>query len=153
MTIIPFDESHVNRLAEIERACFAEPWSPQALREELDNPCACFRTAVDPESGEIAGYIGCHIVLEEGYIANVAVAPEWRRRGVGRQLVQALLAEAQANGLAFVTLEVRASNRAAQGLYHACGFVCVGRRPGFYQNPPEDAVLMTREFTRKGTRP
>lgn len=138
--IVPFAAEHIAAVAEIECACFADPWTEDGLREELGNSCARFLTAVD-EAGEVAGYIGCHTVLDEGYIANVAVSPKLRRRGVGRQLVQALLA--QSGDLSFVTLEVRASNEPAIALYTGCGFVPVGTRRNFYSHPTEDALLMT----------
>lgn len=138
--IVPFDAQHVHAVAQIEQACFAEPWTEEGLREELDNPCARFLVAV-AEDGTVAGYIGCHTVLDEGYIANVAVSPAHRRRGIGRQLVQALLERSEA--LAFVALEVRVSNQAAIALYTDCGFQSVGVRKKFYSHPTEDALLMT----------
>ncbi len=138
--IVPFGAEHVCAVAEMERACFADPWTEDGLREELDNRCARFLTAVD-ERGIVMGYIGCHTVLDEGYIANVAVAPAFRRRGIARRLVQALLM--QSSDLAFVTLEVRASNAPAIALYKSCGFAPVGTRRNFYSHPTEDAVLMT----------
>ena len=110
------------------------------LREELDNSCARFLTAVTAD-GTVAGYIGCHTVLDEGYIANVAVSPVFRRQGIGRQLVRTLLERSK--DLAFVTLEVRASNAAAIALYTECGFQSVGVRKKFYSHPTEDALLMT----------
>lgn len=140
ISIVPFAAEHLSAIAEIERACFSDPWTEDGLREELDNSCARFLTAVD-ENGAVAGYIGCHTVLDEGYIANVAVAPAFRRRGIGRRLVQELLA--QSADLAFVTLEVRASNAPAIALYTGCGFAPVGTRRKFYSHPTEDALLMT----------
>lgn len=138
--IIPFAAQHVSAVAQIEQACFAEPWTEDGLREELDNSCARFLVA-ETEDGTVAGYIGCHTVLDEGYIANVAVSPEYRRRGIGRQLVQTLLKIS--GDLAFVTLEVRVSNQAAIALYTDCGFQSVGVRKKFYSHPTEDALLMT----------
>ncbi len=138
--IVPFAAEHIPAVADIERACFADPWTEDGLREELDNSCARFLTAVGP-SGAVAGYIGCHTVLDEGYITNVAVSPAFRRRGIGRQLVQTLLA--RSDDLSFVTLEVRASNQPAIALYTACGFRPVGTRRRFYSHPAEDALLMT----------
>lgn len=138
--IVPFTAQHVHAVAQIEQACFAEPWTEEGLREELDNACARFLVA-EAEDGAVAGYIGCHTVLDEGYIANAAVSPAYRRRGIGRQLVQALL-ERSAD-LAFVTLEVRVSNQAAIALYTDCGFQSVGVRRKFYSHPTEDALLMT----------
>lgn len=139
MTVVSMAEQHLPALAAIEKACFAAPWSENALREELGK--GIFLVA---ETGEgPAGYIGCQTVLDEGYITNVAVAPAYRRQGVGRELVGALLAHARRQGLTFVTLEVRRGNAPAIALYEGLGFVPVGVRKGFYRNPPEDAVLMT----------
>lgn len=138
--ITRFEQSHVQAVAQIEQACFADPWTEDGLREELDNSCARFLTAVTAD-GTVAGYIGCHTVLDEGYIANVAVLPVFRRQGIGRQLVRTLLERSK--DLAFVTLEVRASNAAAIALYTECGFQSVGVRKKFYSHPTEDALLMT----------
>ena len=141
--IVPFSAEHVEAIVKIEQICFADPWTADGLREELDNTCARFLTAVD-ETGTVAGYIGCHTVLDEGYIANVAVSPDFRRKGIGKQLVNTLLAQLQ--DLAFVTLEVRVSNEPAIALYRGCGFVPVGTRKKFYSHPTEDALLMTAYF-------
>lgn len=140
MNIVPMEERHLPALAAIERACFHAPWSENALREELGG--GIFLVAeVD---GAAAGYVGCQTVLDEGYITNVATLPAYRRQGIGRALVRALLARAWQAGLSFVTLEVRASNAPAIALYESLGFERVGSRPGFYTGPREDAVLMTR---------
>lgn len=134
------EERHLPALAEIERACFHAPWSENALREELGK--GLFLVAED-ENRTVCGYVGCQTVLDEGYITNVAVAPSYRRQGIGRQLLQALAERAEESGLAFVTLEVRASNDPAIALYTAAGYEPVGRRRDFYRAPTEDAVLMT----------
>lgn len=134
-------ERHLKALAEIERQCFRTPWSEAALREELDNERNLFLVA--EEQGETLGYVGCQTVLDEGYITNVAVAPDARRRGVARALLQELAERAETQGLTFVTLEVRQSNAAAIALYTGQGYVQVGIRRDFYREPQEDAVLMT----------
>lgn len=135
VTIVPMAENHLPALAELESLCFADPWSESALREELGNPCARFLVALC--DGEVAGYLGCHHIAGEGFIANIAVLPAYRRRGIARALVQA----AQAKPLSRLTLEVRASNEAAIALYRSLGFVEDGVRPHFYSHPTEDAVL------------
>lgn len=144
MKLITMQEMHLAAVAELERQCFSAPWSEGALREELDNDCACFLVA--EHQNMVCGYIGCHIVLDEGYIANVAVSPALRRQGIGRQLVQEMIRQAKQRGLAFLTLEVRESNLPAIDLYTSCGFVRVGIRKKYYTNPTESAVLMTLEF-------
>ena len=140
MNIVVMQERHLAALAEIERACFHAPWSENALREELGK--GLFLVAED-ENQTVCGYVGCQTVLDEGYITNVAVSPDFRRQGIARALIEALLAKARENGLAFVTLEVRESNAPAIALYTGAGFAPVGKRKNFYSNPTENAVLMT----------
>lgn len=142
--ITAFAQEHVPAIAEIETQCFADPWTEDGLREELTNDCARFLTAVE-ENGTVTGYIGCHTILDEGYITNVAVSPAFRRRGIAKQLVQVL--QEKSEDLSFITLEVRVSNAPAIALYEQCGFAPVGTRKKFYSHPTEDALLMT--WTRK----
>lgn len=140
--IAPMERRHIPALAILEQRCFREPWSEAALAEECGK--GIFLVAEQDET--VVGYVGCQVVLDEGYLTNVAVAPEYRRQGVGRALVTQLLTEAKQQRLAFVTLEVRASNVAAIALYQQLGFEPVGQRPRFYSYPTEDALLMSRFF-------
>ena len=140
MTIVPMAERHLAALAEIEKACFHAPWSESMLREELGK--GIFLVA--ERDGQAVGYVGCQTVLDEGYITNVAVSPDARRQGIARALIAKLTDEARAARLAFVTLEVRASNAPAIALYEGAGFGRVGVRKNFYTAPTEDAVLMTQ---------
>ena len=126
--IVPMKTEHLDAVAELERSCFTVPWSRNALAEELDNALSAFLVALD-ENDRVVGYAGLQVVLDEGYITNVAVRPDCRRRGV-----------------AFLSLEVRASNYAAIALYGQHGYRGVGRRRNYYEHPKEDAVIMTREF-------
>ena len=119
------------------------------LAEELDNACSAFLVALD-DSDKVVGYAGLQVVLDEGYIANVAVRPECRRQGIAGKLLQVFLDFAQANRLAFLTLEVRASNYEAIALYGSRGFRSVGRRKNYYEHPREDAIIMTKEFAPDG---
>ena len=96
------------------------------------------------QDGRTAGYVGCQTVLDEGYITNVAVSPDFRRQGIARALIAELTAKAGENKLAFVTLEVRESNAAARALYESEGFEQVGRRPRYYVLPCEDALILRR---------
>lgn len=120
-------------------------WSRNMLAEELDNALSAFLVALD-ESGKVVGYAGLQVVLDEGYITNVAVRPECRRQGIAGKLLQVFLDFAQGNHLAFLTLEVRASNYDAIALYGSRGFRSVGRRKNYYEHPKEDAIIMTKEF-------
>ena len=137
---------HLDQVAELERICFSTPWSRNMLAEELENDLAAFLVAVDG-NGDVAGYAGLQVVLDEGYIANVAVRPDCRRRGVARRLLRVFLDFAQAHRLAFLTLEVRASNAPAIALYEGLGFQTAGRRKNYYEHPKEDAIIMTKEFS------
>jgi ribosomal-protein-alanine N-acetyltransferase len=129
----------VARIAPIERAVFSDPWSARDLSD-------CVRSAVPflvAEQGEtVIGYVIAQHALDEAEILNLGVDPTWQRQGVGRALVQRVLAVLRRSGVANVFLEVRESNTAARRLYAALGFAHVGRRPNYYRLPPEDAVVL-----------
>ena len=144
--IVPMDRSHIPQIAALERECFSTPWTEAMLEEELYNPQASFIVAEDGE-GNVLGYAGLHAVLDEGYIDNVAVEPDARRHGVASALLDVFCRFGAAN-LAFLSLEVRASNAPAIGLYEKYGFQRAGLRPNYYQKPAVDAVIMTRTFAR-----
>ena len=144
--IVPMDRSHIPQIAALERACFSTPWTEAMLEEELFNPQASFIVAEDGE-GSILGYAGLHAVLDEGYIDNIAVEEAARRHGVGDALLDVFCRFGQAH-LSFLTLEVRASNAPAIALYRKHGFQEAGRRKDYYQDPTEDALLLTRTFVR-----
>ena len=143
--VVPMTADHLDEVAELERICFSVPWSRNMLAEELDNLLSAFLVALD-EGGRVVGYAGVQIILDEGYITNVAVRPECRRQGIAAKLLQVFLDFAKANRLAFLTLEVRASNYEAIALYGSRGFRSVGRRKNYYEHPKEDAIIMTLEF-------
>ena len=143
--IKPMEERHISAIARLEQACFAHPWSEQALRDELENEQAVFFVAED-ETGRLMGYTGMHVVLGECYMDNLAVDPSFRHKGVGRALLQALIDWAYEHEGVFLTLEVRPSNGIARHLYTAMGLREVGRRPRYYTDPTEDALLMTVSF-------
>lgn len=143
--IVPMNADHLDEVAELERICFSVPWSRNMLAEELDNLLSAFLVALD-DNDKVVGYAGVQIILDEGYITNVAVRPECRRQGVAAKLLQVFLDFAKANKLAFLTLEVRASNYDAIALYGSRGFRSVGRRKNYYEHPKEDAIIMTLEF-------
>lgn len=135
ITITPFTAAHIAAVCELETLCFSDPWSAAALAEELNNPCARFLVAL--EDNVAVGYLGCHHIAGEGFIANVAVHPTHRRRGIARKLVSAAIE--QGRSLSRLTLEVRESNTTAIALYQSLGFVKDGVRPRFYTHPTEDA--------------
>ncbi len=140
-------QCHVDDVAKIEKACFSTPWSENALSEELTNTFARF--FVLEEDGQVVGYIGAHNVLGEVYITNVAVFPKGRGKGYGKALVKFLINEMKKENADFVTLEVRKSNETAISLYEKAGFQIVGSRKDFYEQPKEDALLMTHFLKEK----
>lgn len=131
---------YIDGVVNIENTCFSNPWSRADLIAQLENPTSHFYVAV--EDGKVAGYMGLQIFSGEGYVTNVAVLPDYRRRGIAA----ALIAEAVKNEMDFISLEVRKSNTPAISLYEKEGFKNVGIRPNFYSDPNEDAVIMTKYF-------
>ena len=144
--IVPMTHEHLDEVAALERVCFADPWSRNMLAEELDNAMSAYLVALDTEEGSVVGYAGLLVVVDEGYITNVAVRPESRRAGVAGALLDVFVSFAEGNRLAFLTLEVRASNYGAIALYGSRGFRGVGRRANYYEHPKEDAIIMTKEM-------
>ena len=148
--IVPMDRSHVDQIAALERECFSTPWTEQMLSDALFDSQASFIVA-EAEDGHILGYAGLHVIVDEGYIDNIAVERDARRHGVASALLDVFCRFAGAN-LSFLTLEVRVSNAPAIALYETHGFQQVGIRPGYYQNPREDAAIMTRCFNQDQTK-
>ena len=146
MTIVPMDRSHLKGVAELERLCFSTPWNEAMLEEELYNDTASFLVAEGPD-GTVVGYAGLHVILDEGYIDNVAVRPDQRRQGIADRQLEVFCRFGAAH-LRFLTLEVRPSNTAAVALYEKHGFREAGRRRDYYDAPREDALLLTKEFPR-----
>lgn len=143
--IIPMTADHLDQVAETEQICFSDPWSRRMLSEHLENECAATLVALS-ENGTVLGYAGLLVVLDEGYITNVAVRPEYRRQGIASELLQVFHRFAEGNKMAFLTLEVRDSNASARALYTKHGFKEVGVRKNYYDHPKEDAIIMTLEF-------
>ena len=135
------DKNHVAGIHAIECECFSEPWSEQTIVSQLPDVNHVFLVALDGES--VIGYIGMMNVMDEGYIANVAVTASYRRQHVADALISELVNRAMVLELSFITLEVRESNTSAQALYAKHGFEVVGLRKGYYTKPKENAVLMT----------
>ncbi len=144
MKIERMTEAHLDAVAELERECFAHPWSRESLKETLRSGDSLFYIA--ELDGRVIGYIGMSFVLDEGYIYNVAVEKSSRKKGAGSALIQTLVNYGKKNGFAFLTLEVRESNTAARSLYSSFGFIKVGERKKYYSDPVDNAVLMTLYF-------
>ncbi len=136
--------SHVSPIAQLEKVCFSDPWSEEAILPELANPLSLWLVAIDGD--RLVGYVGSQSVLGETDMMNIAVAPEYRRKGIAEKLIAALIDKLTEQGNHCLTLEVRISNAPAIALYEKMGFVQVGRRPNYYRNPKEDALILRKEL-------
>jgi ribosomal-protein-alanine N-acetyltransferase len=131
----------------IDRASFSLPWPSSAFRYELlQNPTSLLYVAEMSMSGSerlVIGSIVVWMILDEAHIATIAVEPEYRGKGISQELLATVLIEAHKKGARVTTLEVRAQNAIAQALYQRFGFKVVGRRPRYYRDNNEDALIMT----------
>lgn len=144
MRITEMMPGHISQVAQLEKICFSDPWSENSIASELNNALSFWLVAVEEDT--VAGYIGSQTVMGETDMMNVAVHPDYRRRGIGEQLVNCLVEELKKRQSRSLTLEVRASNLPAQKLYEKLGFSEVGRRPRYYRNPKEDALILRKEW-------
>ena len=135
---------HVPQVAELEKLCFSDPWSEQSIASELDNILALWYVAL--EDDRVVGYIGSQTVCGETDVMNIAVHPDYRRRGIGQILIEELIREVKNLGSISLTLEVRSSNAPAVSLYEKLGFSQVGLRKNYYRNPKEDALILRKEW-------
>ena len=144
MEIRKMKKEDILQLAELEKLCFSDPWSVSAFEYELKNPLSLWLVAA--EGGTVAGYIGSQTVMGETDMMNVAVDPSYRRQGIAEQLIEKLIEGVKQKGAICLLLEVRASNAPAIRLYEKLGFSQVGRRPSYYRNPKEDALILRKEW-------
>ncbi|MGM0396891.1 MAG: ribosomal protein S18-alanine N-acetyltransferase [Bacillota bacterium] len=137
-------EEDIEEVLKIERATFSTPWSEESFRKEImENVLAMYIVAeVD---GKIVGYGGLWKILDEGHITNVAVRKDHRGKGIGDALVMGIVDYCEKSGIPNITLEVRESNKVARSLYKKYGFEDAGRRPGYYTDNKEDAIIMWRK--------
>jgi ribosomal-protein-alanine N-acetyltransferase len=140
-----FGHTDVEAVAALERTVFGDPWSKRSFEEilEFDHIRGFI---IDEKGGALLGYAFCSIVADEGEILNMAVAPEHRRRGLGKRLLAACVTWLAEQGAAKVYLEVRRSNEAAIAMYVREGFERLGMRPNYYRKPTEDALTMTLDL-------
>ena len=144
MEYVLMDASHVDAIAELEKVCFSDPWSVNSITSELNNRLSLWLVAVD--DGKVVGYVGSQSVLGWADMMNLAVSPDYRRKGIGEQLITELIARLKENAVTCLTLEVRDSNDSAISLYQKLGFLEVGYRPNYYRNPKEDARIFRKEW-------
>ena len=141
-TAVTVTEEDIPQIAELERICFSDPWSEDVLRESAENPL--YRFVAVKDGTKILGYAGMFLTIPEAQIANIAVSPEARRRGIGRFLIRGLVREAAEAGAEVMFLEVREHNTGAIALYEQEGFVLVGMRKNYYDNPQENGFIYRR---------
>jgi [ribosomal protein S18]-alanine N-acetyltransferase len=145
--IRPMALKDIDAVQVIDRLCFALPWPASAYRYELnENPMSRLWVAertIPDGSPVIVGVVVLWFILDEAHVATIAVHPNQQRLGIGRSLMLAALRQAVANNSSMATLEVRTGNQAARQLYSDLGFEIVGRRPRYYRDNNEDALIMT----------
>ena len=133
---------HVGQIAELEKLCFSDPWSENSVASELNNRLSVWLVALDGDA--VAGYVGSQTVIDETDMMNIAVHPDYRRQGIGQELVERLCELLRERGSKGLLLEVRVSNGSAIALYEKLGFVQVGLRRNYYRNPKEDALILRK---------
>lgn len=142
--ITVLDKARIPEAAEIERLCFSEPWSEEALLYMCTSPVTHAVAVIEKTSGRLAAYGGCEYVLDEANIVNVATHPDFRRKGCASALLDELESFLKTRGVKSVYLEVRVSNIAARTLYENKGYRAVGVRKNYYRFPVEDAAVMLK---------
>lgn len=144
----PMSKQHIKAVSQIEKECFSNAWSENAFYQELENPMSLTLVALHINdllpNETVAGFVNVRIVNGEVYINNIAVSRPFRRMGYGKGLLLSLEDIARSENASFITLEVRESNFPAISLYASLGYKTVGKRKGFYRDPVENAVLMTK---------
>jgi len=136
--------SDLDAVIEIEEASFVNPTTKEWYESELQRPDVCYIYVIRTPGGPIAGFCAFWKVVDQIHINNLAVRPEHRRHGIGRVLLERILADAARLGAPNATLEVRRSNTAARRLYERAGFAIAGVRTSYYTNPIEDALILSR---------
>lgn len=143
---ISFDRmtpTDIKTVCEIENLSFSVPWSREMFVAEIrEDPFSYFLVARENEARQVVGYVCFLVVFDELHLMNLAVHPLWRRLGIGEELVKNALEVGREKEVKMVTLEVRASNEAARGLYEKLGFRMVAIRRGYYTHPKEDALIL-----------
>ena len=144
ITYTQMTAEHVPQVAQLEKICFADPWSELSISLELTNVWSYWVVALDGDT--VVGYVGSQSSIDEADIMNVAVHPDYRRQGIAEKLINTLVADLKKRGCHALLLEVRVSNTPAITLYEKLGFVQVGCRKNYYRNPKEDALILRKEW-------
>jgi ribosomal-protein-alanine N-acetyltransferase len=140
----PATDADLNEVVQIERSCFADPWTEESFRRLLAGHSAIFEVVGYPPNFGVVGYVIAFAIGEDAELLNIAVHPTHRGKGLAGQMLDAVLIELGARGVKNAFLEVRESNAAARALYRSRGFAEIGRRRNYYRRPVEDALVMRR---------
>lgn len=140
LMIRDFTIEDIDDIYDVEINSFSDPWSKESFKDELKNNVANY--LVGCIDNRVVGYVGAWFILDEAHITNVAVKPEFRRQGIANKLIIEFINLAKINNIESITLEVRASNIAAQTLYKTFGFIEQGIRKRYYADNNEDAIIM-----------
>lgn len=138
-------DADIDAVVGLESESFTNPWPRETLVWELENSDVTRAYVLRDDAGAIAAFCICWVIFDELHINTLAVAPVARRRGIATTLLRHVMADAAASGATRATLEVRASNAAALGLYERLGFHVAATRPGYYVRPEDDALILWRE--------
>ena len=139
--IRPMTTEDLEAVSSIEEVVFSMPWTKEGFASAINMPGSNYLVVIDADN-HLVGYCGYYSVLDEAEITNVAIAPDYRKKGYAKLMLLELLAQAKNNGIHTVVLEVRYSNADAIGLYEKLGFQKLGVRKDFYEKPKEDAIIM-----------
>ncbi len=143
VTARPMTHDDIAAVVQIEKLCFGDRWTASSFAAELDNPTSTYIVA--EKDGQVVGYAGFWLILEEAHITTIAVHPGSQGQKIGEQLLLRLIQVAAERGAKWMTLEVRVGNVVAQRLYEKYGFTSLGKRRGYYQDDGEDALVMWTE--------
>lgn len=135
------EERDLDAIMEVETQCFTLPWSREAFYNELHQNRFAYYLVLE-EDGKVIGYCGAWLVVDEAHITNIAVLPAYQGKGFGEVLLSSMIAECKERAIERMTLEVRASNHVAQGLYKKLGFTEGAIRKNYYSDNQEDAIVM-----------
>ena len=144
--IVDLDRRHLETCLKIERKCFSEPWTRAMLEGEFAQPTSLLWGWAEGDEEELVAYSVGWLIFEDFHVANLAVLPEWRRKGIGRELLKYMLVWAAEHDAVRALLEVRESNRPAVSLYREMGFSLLGARPKYYRSPTEDALILKKNL-------
>ena len=144
MMIQKMNAAHVPQIAQLEKLCFSDPWSENSIASELNSRLSDWLVVTEGE--QVVAYVGAQTVIDSSDMMNIAVHPDFRRRGIGEMLVAALEEQLRQRGSKMLLLEVRDSNVPAIALYEKLGFHQVGLRKNYYRNPKEDARILRKEL-------